>query len=269
MGSFIPSFAGEVIFVTGAGGGMGRAIVVAFARAGASVVAADIDWVAGEETVAMASSALAVGSEVSVTFVHTDVSDPASVRAALAATTRRHGRLHCAVNAAAIENETLPLHECEVDQFDRMMAVNVRGMFLSMKYEIEAMLAGGEVASERGGGAIVNIASTNSFRAQPNQPAYTASKHAVLGLTKAAAIDYAGRGIRINAICPGSIDTPMLHEAMTRRGRDPQASIDKLSLIGRFGRPEEIANAALWLCADESSYVIGHAMAVDAGYLAR
>ena len=265
MGSFVPSFAGEVVFVTGAGGGMGRAIVVAFATAGASVVAADIDQVGGAETVALASGALPAGGPATVTFVHTDVSDPDSVRAAVAEATNRHGRLHCAVNAAAIENETLPLHECEVDQFDRMMAVNVRGMFLSMKYEIESMLEGGG----GGGGAIVNIASTNSFRAQPNQPAYTASKHAVLGLTKAAAIDYAGRGIRINAICPGSIDTPMLQKAMVRRGRDPQASIDKLSLIGRFGRPEEIANAALWLCADESSYVIGHPLAVDAGYLAR
>ena len=124
------------------------------------------------------------------------------------------------------------------------------------------MLAGG-------GGAIVNIASTNSVRAQPNQPAYTTSKHAVLGLTRAAAIDYAGQGIRINAILPGSIDTPMLQQAMARRDRDPQATINKLSLIGRFGRPEEIASVALWLCADESSFVIGHPLAVDAGYLAR
>jgi NAD(P)-dependent dehydrogenase (short-subunit alcohol dehydrogenase family) len=257
VGSFVPSFAGETVFVTGAGGGMGRAIVLAFAAAGASVVAADINQAGGDETVA-----LAAGNGHTVTFVQTDVSDPDSVKAAVVAATDRHGRLDCAVNAAAIENETAPLHECGVEQFDRMMAVNVRGMFLSMKYEIEAMLG-------NGAGAIVNIASTNSFRAQPIQPAYTASKHAVLGLTKAAAIDYAARGIRINAICPGSIDTPMLQQAMLRRGRDPQATIDKLSLIGRFGTPEEIASQAMWLCSEQSSFVIGHALAVDAGYLAR
>jgi NAD(P)-dependent dehydrogenase (short-subunit alcohol dehydrogenase family) len=195
-------------------------------------------------------------------FVHCDVSDPASVSAAIAVTTGRFGGLHCAVNAAAIENETVPLHECDDDAFDRIQSINVRGIFLSMKHEIRAMLAGS-------GGAIVNIASTNAVRPQPNQPAYTASKHAVLGLTRSAAIDYAGRGIRINAICPGSIDTPMLRNAMQRRGRNPEEAVARLSLIGRFGTPQEIANAALWLCSDDASFVIGHPLAVDAGYLAR
>ena len=168
----------------------------------------------------------------------------------------------CAVNAAAIENETVPLHECDVASFDRMQNINVRGTFLSMKHEIITMLAGG-------GGKIVNIASTNSVRPQPNQPAYTASKHAVLGLTRSAAIDYAKHNIRVNAICPGSIDTPMLRGAMERRGRREEEVVDRLSLIGRFGRPEEIASAALWLCSDDSSFVLGHGLAVDAGYLAR
>ena len=257
MGSFEPSFDGEVAFVTGASGGMGRAITTAFAAAGAAVVAADVDDAGGAETVelAMRDGGVAV-------FVHCDVSDPASVAAAVALATDRFGGLHCAVNAAAIENETVPLHECDLAAFDRMQAVNVRGMFLSMKYEIEAMLTGG-------GGAIVNIASTNAARPQPNQPAYTASKHAVLGLTRSAAVDYAGRGIRINAICPGGIDTPMLQNAMRRRGRDPKDVLDRLSLLGRFGRPDEIAQAALWLCSDASSFVVGHPLAVDAGYLAR
>lgn len=256
MGSFVPSFAGEVAFVTGASGGMGRAITLAFVRAGASVVAADVDEAGGAETVAQAGS-----ERGSATFVRCDVSDAASVEAAVDTAVSRYGALHCAVNAAAIENETVALHECELADFERMQAVNVRGMFLSLKYEIRAMLAGG--------GSIVNIASTNSIRPQPNQPAYTASKHAVLGLTRSAAIDYAGRGIRINAICPGSIDTPMLREAMRRRGRNPEDVVDRLSLIGRFGRPEEIANAALWLCSDDSSFVVGHPLAVDAGYLTR
>ena len=153
-----------------------------------------------------------------------------------------------------------------------MQTVNVRGVFLCMKYEIAAMLAnepGGGETGHDGRGAIVNIASTNSFRPQRDQPAYTASKHAVLGLTRSAAIDYAGRGVRINAICPGTIDTPMLRNAMERRGRNPQDVADRLSLLGRFGTPEEIAAAALWLCSDSASFTLGHALAVDAGYLAR
>lgn len=256
MGSFVPSFTGEVAFVTGASGGMGRAITVAFARAGASVVAADVDDAGGAETVAM------VGDDGgTATFVRCDVSDPSSIAAAVDVAVTRFGALHCAVNAAAIEHETVALHECEIADFDRIQSVNVRGVFLSMKYEIKAMLATG--------GSIVNIASTNSIRPQPNQPAYTASKHAVLGLTRSAAIDYAARGIRVNAICPGSIDTPMLRNAMERRGGKPDDVVARLSLIGRFGRPDEIANAALWLCSDDSSFVIGHPLAVDAGYLAR
>ncbi len=255
MGSFTPSFVDDVVFVTGASGGMGRAVTAAFAVAGANVIAADVDDVGGAETVAIAGAA-------NTTFVHCDVSDAASVAAAIAATLDQHGRLTCAVNAAAIENETVPLHECDDAAFDRVQAVNVRGIFLCMKHEIRAMLAGG-------GGAIVNIASTNAVRPQPNQPAYTASKHGVLGLTRSAAIDYAGRGIRVNAICPGSIDTPMLRNAMQRRGRNAEEVVDRLSLIGRFGTPEEIANAALWLCSDDASFVVGHPLAVDAGYLAR
>jgi NAD(P)-dependent dehydrogenase (short-subunit alcohol dehydrogenase family) len=198
-------------------------------------------------------------------FVQTDVSDAAQIFAAVGTTTERFGRLDCAVNAAAIENESAPLHECADDLFDRMQQVNLRGTFLSMKHEIGAMLAPG---NEGRGGAIVNIASTNSFRPQRDQPAYTASKHAVIGITRSAAIDYARHGIRINAICPGSIDTPMLRRAMERRGRNADEVVGRLSLIGRFGTPDEIAAAALWLCSDAASFVYGHPLAVDAGYLA-
>jgi glucose 1-dehydrogenase len=258
VGSVRPSFAGEVAFVTGAGGGMGRAICVAFARAGASVVMADVDDDAGAET---ERSVRAEGVEG--TFVRTDVADADQVAAAVAIATDRYGRLDVAVNAAAIENETVPLHECDDIAFDRMQAVNVRGIFLSMKHELRAMLAQGT------GGAIVNIASTNSFRPQPHQPAYTAAKHAVIGLTRSAAVDYASHGIRINAICPGSIDTPMLRHAMERRGRRPEEVVGRLSLFGRFGEPDEIAAAALWLCSDGASFTTGHPLAVDAGYLAR
>jgi NAD(P)-dependent dehydrogenase (short-subunit alcohol dehydrogenase family) len=251
-------FTGKVALVTGAASGMGRAIAQAFAAAGAHVAAADVNVAGGEETVATITAAGGVA-----TFLRTDVSDADAVIALVRHTIDTHGGLHCAVNAAAIEGEAVPLAELEDELFDRVQAVNVRSVFLCMKHEIRAMLASG------GGGAIVNIASTNSFRPQPRQSAYTASKHAVVGLTKSAAIDYAGRGIRINAIAPGSIDTPMLRNAMERRGGHEADTIARLSLNGRFGTVDEIANAALWLCSDESSFTVGHVLAVDCGYLAR
>jgi NAD(P)-dependent dehydrogenase (short-subunit alcohol dehydrogenase family) len=262
MGTMNPDFAGEVALVTGSAGGMGRAIALAFAAAGATVVGADVDADGGEETARLVRAA---GG--SIDFIATDIADASAVESLVATAIDRHGSVNCAVNAAAIENETAPLHECDLDSFDRMQAVNVRGVFLCMKYELAAMLTNEERPGGRG--AIVNIASTNSFRPQPNQPAYTASKHAVLGLSRSAAIDYAGRGIRVNVICPGSIDTPMLREAMRRRGRNPEDVVDRLSLVGRFGTPDEIAAASLWLCSDASSFTMGHALAVDAGYLAR
>lgn len=258
MSKYTLSFDGEVAFVTGASGGMGRAIAVAFASAGASVVLADVAEAEGEESARLAREA---GGDA--VFVPCDVADAASVQSAIAVAIDRFGRLDCAVNAAGIENERVPLHECDDAVFDMMQAVNVRGVFLCMKHQLRAMLAGGRP------GAIVNIASSSSVRPQPHQPAYTASKHAVLGLTRSAAIDYAARGIRINAICPGTIDTPMLRNAMERRGSNADDVIRRLSLIGRFGRPDEIAAAALWLCSDASSFTLGHALSVDAGYLAR
>jgi len=261
MGTMTADFSGDVALVTGASGGMGRAIAVAFARAGASVVMGDVDDAGGAETERL------VREHGDGVFVRTDVSDTDSVAALVATALDRYGALHCAVNAAAIENESVALHETPDDVFERMQTVNVRGVFLCLKHEISAMLRN-EVGPD-GRGSIVNIASTNSFKPQPNQPAYTASKHAVLGLTRSAAMDYAPQGIRINAICPGSIDTPMLRNAMERRGRDPQDVAARLSLIGRFGTPEEIADATLWLCSDSSSFTLGHALAVDAGYLVR
>ena len=258
MSSCSFDFSGASVFVTGASGGMGRAITVAFTRAGARVIAADVDASGGDETVALAN-ATGAGSAA---FVGCDVSDPDQVDAAVAVAIERHGGLDHAVNAAAIENEMVPLHECSLDTFERMQAVNVRGVFLCMRAELRALLAAG-------GGTIVNIASTNSVRPQPNQPAYTASKHAVLGLTRSAAVDYAAHGIRVNAILPGGIDTPMLRSALARRGRNPDETAGRLSLTGKFGTPEQIADAALWLSSDASGYTIGHPLAVDAGYLTR
>jgi NAD(P)-dependent dehydrogenase (short-subunit alcohol dehydrogenase family) len=251
-------FEGRVAFVTGGASGMGRAVSRAFAAEGASVVVADIDAEGGRQTVEAIEDA--GGTAV---FVHTDVADETAVEDAVGVALDRFGGLHHAVNAAAIEGEDVPAAELAVERFDLIMAVNVRSVFLCMQHEIRAMTGNGR------GGTIVNIASTNSYRPQPNQTAYTASKHAVLGLTRAAAIDYGGQGIRINAICPGAIDTPMLRNAMERRGRTEADTVNRLSLIGRFGEVDEIARAALWLSSEESSYTVGHALAVDGGYLAR
>jgi glucose 1-dehydrogenase len=236
---------------------MGRAIALAFAAAGSRLIVSDVADAGGEETVALVRSA---GGEAQ--FVHADVSKADDVRSMVSMAVDLYGGLDFAVNAAAIEFEVDFLADLADDDWDRMLDVNLKSVFLCMKHEIRAMLAGS-------GGAIVNIASTNSYRPQPHQSAYTASKFGVLGLTKSAAIDYAPKGIRINAICPGSIDTPMLRGAIAKRGRDPQEVADRLSLIGRFGTVDEIAAAALWLCSGAAAFTIGHALAVDGGYLAR
>ena len=250
-------FAGKVALVTGAAGGMGRATAQAFAAAGAKVVAADIAADEGEQT-----AKLIRGNGGEAVFVRTDVSDAADVEAAVATAVNEYGGLDCAANMAAIETETTFLADCEEATFDRLVAVNLRSIFLCLKYEIQAML-------QRGGGSIVNIASTNSFRPLPKQAVYTATKHGVIGLTKTAAIEYAGKGIRVNAVAPGAIDTPMLRGAIAARGSDEAEVISRLSLVGRFGDPTEIANAVLWLCSDRSTYTIGHTLAVDGGYLVR
>lgn len=248
---------GRGAVVTGATGGMGRAICLALAGAGADVVATDLGDTGVDDLIAAAA-----GLRGSVRFVAGDVAVGDDVAAVVDAAMSQFGRVDCAVNAAAVEFESVALADCDDEDFDRMMAINTRGVFLSMKYEIRAMLGAGR------GGAIVNIASTNSFRPQLCQPAYTASKHAVLGLTRSAAIDYATEGIRVNAICPGAIDTPMLRNAMERRGRDADDTARRLSRFSRFGTPDEIAQAALWLCSDASSFTTGHALSVDGGMLA-
>ena len=250
-------FEGCSAIVTGGSGGMGRAIALAFAAAGCRVVVSDVADEGGEETVSLVRDA---GGEAQ--FVHADVSRNDDVTSMVETAVNAYGGLDYAVNAAAIEFEVDFLADLAEDDWDRMLSVNLKSVFLCMKHEINAMLAGE-------GGAIVNIASTNSYRPQPHQSAYTASKFGVLGLTKSAAVDYAPRGIRINAICPGSIDTPMLRGAIAKRGRDPQEVANRLSLIGRFGTVDEIAAAALWLCSGAAGFTIGHALAVDGGYLSR
>jgi NAD(P)-dependent dehydrogenase (short-subunit alcohol dehydrogenase family) len=257
LGNLDQWFEGRSAIVTGGSGGMGRAIALAFAAAGSRVIVSDVADAGGEETAALVREA---GGEAQ--FFHADVSKAEDVRSMVSAAVDAHGGLDFAVNAAAIEFEVDYLADLADEDWDRMLDVNLKSVFLCMKHEIRAMLAGT-------GGAIVNIASTNSYRPQAHQSAYTASKFGVLGLTKSAAVDYAPQGIRINAICPGSIDTPMLRGAIAKRGRDPQEVADRLSLIGRFGTVDEIAAAALWLCSGAAGFTIGHALAVDGGYLAR
>lgn len=246
---------GRAAVVTGALGGMGRSIVRHLADAGVDVVASDVAVLPDD------AGDLWSGTRGAIRYRRADVSDPGDMAAIAELAVGEFGRLDIGVNAAAIEFEIVPLADCADDDFDRMMSVNVRGVFLAMKHQLRAMLAGGN------GGAIVNIASTNSFTPQPDQPAYTASKHAVLGLTRSAALDDARHGIRVNAICPGAIDTPMLRTAIDRRGRDPRDVAGRLSRLGRFGDPDEIARAALWLVSDASSFTTGHALAVDGGML--
>ncbi len=249
---------GRVVVITGAAGGMGASIVELFVAEGASLVISD----RSVESLDALVAALPSGAD-RVAVVAGDITDAAVVSSLVDTAVARFGRLDGAVNAAGIEFEMVPLAECDDDDFDRIMDVNVKSLFRCMKAELRAMAANDGPAR----GSIVNIASTNSVRPQPNQPAYTASKHAVLGLTRSAAMDYAAKGIRVNAICPGTIDTPMLRGAMERRGRDPDEVAKRLSRFGRFGTPDEIAQAALWLCSDASSFTTGHALAIDGGML--
>ncbi len=251
-------FDGKSALVTGGASGMGRAIAQELAARGALVVVADVAADGGQETVARIEK-----DGGTARFLRTDVSRADDVETAVDAAVTAHGGLDIGVNAAAIQNETAPLADCDDEAFDRIQAVNLRSVFLCMKYEIRAMRA------SRTRGSVVNIASTNSYRPQPNQAAYTASKHGVLGLTRAGAVDHAADGIRVNAVCPGAIETPMLLGAIKERGRDRDEVAARLSLFGRFGQPAEIAKAVLWLCSEDASFTTGHALAVDGGYLAR
>lgn len=250
-------YTGKSGLVTGAGGGIGRAIAHAFAQAGASVVVADIDVTGGNETV---DSIRAAGGRA--LFQRCDVSRASDVDALLAAALEQGGSLDFAINNAAVELESSPLSEVPEDTFDRLMAVNVKGVFLCLQRQLRQMI-------QQGQGTIVNIASVNAYRPQHQQSVYTASKHAVLGLTRNAALEAATYGVRVNAICPGAIETPMLENSLALAPIPRAEVIARMSLNGRFGRPEEIAKAALWLCGDDASFTYGHALAVDGGYLAR
>jgi NAD(P)-dependent dehydrogenase (short-subunit alcohol dehydrogenase family) len=250
------AFEGKVVLVTGAAGGIGRASALAFGRAGACVVVADMSVDGGHATAAMIVEA---GGKA--LFVQTNVTRAAEVEALIDKTVSYYGRLDCAFNNAGVEEEHLLLADTDEAVFDRIMSVNVKGTWLCMKYQIRQML------KQEGGGAIVNTASVAGLVGAPTQAAYAASKHAVVGMTKTAAAEYGRDGIRVNSVCPGVINTPMLARALER---DPtrQKKLRNLHPIGRFGDAAEIANAALWLCSAQASFVTGHQLAVDGGLTA-
>jgi NAD(P)-dependent dehydrogenase (short-subunit alcohol dehydrogenase family) len=249
-------FTGQVALVTGAGSGMGLATARAFAEGGAAVVMADIN----SATLKTATDTLTTAGH-QVLGVECDVSDEDSVAAAVQAAVDTFGRLDMAFNNAGIQVPPCDAADEPADQFDRVNAVNLRGVWACMKHELAQMRT-------QGSGAIVNCSSLGGLVGIPGRAAYHASKHGVLGLTSSAALEYAPRGIRINAVCPGTIATPMVTDMIDKGELDPAEAIANQP-INRLGAPEEIAAAVLWLCSPGASFVVGVALPVDGGYTAR
>lgn len=245
-------FAGKTIFITGAGTGIGRATALVFAREGASVAAAGVTEDDLQETVRQVTQQ--GGRAIAV---RCDVTKTADVQAALAATIKAFGRLDYAFNNAGVEQKKVAAAELEEDEWDRIMNTNMRGLYLCLKHEIPLIL-------EQGGGAIVNVSSGAGVIGVRNSLAYTGSKHGVIGMTRSAALDYAAQNLRINVVCPGYIDTPMM-DRFTGGTKEGREKVTMEEPIGRVGQPEEIANAVLWLCSDAASFTVGHALVVDGG----
>ena len=249
------SLDGKSVFVTGGASGIGQATALAFAERGARVLVADVDVDGAQETIRLVELG---GGEAN--FVSCDVGEAASVEAAVDRCVELYGRIDCAFNNAGILGEMTLTADCSEENYDRIMRVNLKGIWLSMKYEIPHML-------RQGGGVIVNTASNAGMTGTPELGVYSATKGGVVMLTRSAALEYARSNIRINCVCPGLISTPMVAQQAIDYP-DAVANFTELEPIGRLGRPEEIAEAVVWLSSDAASFVTGHPMAVDGGILA-
>ena len=246
---------GKVALVTGGSSGIGRSAALAFAAEGAKVIVADVLVKEGKETVKKIKE---TGGQA--IFVKVDVTQSAQVEAMVNKAVETYGRLDCAFNNAGIDGEAGPLYACSEEGWDRVININLKGVWLCMKYEIPQMLS-------QGSGTIVNTASIAGLVGQ-GTIAYTASKHGVVGMTKTAALEYATLGIRVNAVCPAAIDTPMVKKLIDAHP-ELKTYVINMQPMGRMGQPEEVAQAVVWLCSDAASFVTGHALPVDGGLIAR
>lgn len=261
------NFVNQIAFITGAGSGIGRATALAFTKAGARVVVAEVNETGGRETVELIQQ---LGGDA--LFVSCNVADPAQIEAAIRQTVQTYGRLDIGINNAGIGGKFGRLTDQTQHDFDQMMAVNVGGVFYGMQYQIRQMLAQGQpddhpIQDHPVRGKIVNVSSIAGVRGMPMGAPYSASKHAVIGLTKTVALEYAKQGIRINAVCPVYTHSAMVDELIqTAPGMEER--MRRMIPIGRFGQPEEIAQAILWLCADENAFCTGQALQMDGGFTA-
>ena len=250
-------FTGKIALITGGGGGIGRATSLGFALRGAKVMVVDADAELGRATVDIITQRGGTSA-----FVQADVTKSGSVRDYVAKTLAAYGRIDCFFNNAGIEGKVVPIQEYDEDVFDQVIAVNLKGVFLGLRYVLPEMI-------KQGSGAIVNTASVAGLFGAPGMPAYVASKHGVLGLTKVASADVAAKGIRVNAVCPGPVETRMMRSLESQRNpNDPQAVHAAYAAgipTGRYATPEEIAGAVLYLCSDLSGDVTGTQIVIDGG----